>query len=93
MYTRPLRPLTNRQASILEFIMDHIEENGFPPTYRAIGAHFGINSTNGVSDHLICLERKGYISRSGIGESREMCVLKSPGDTKVKLVFVEDTGE
>ncbi|MCA9522077.1 MAG: transcriptional repressor LexA, partial [Myxococcales bacterium] len=36
---------------------------GYPPTIREIGAHMGIGSTNGVSDHLKALERKGYLER------------------------------
>jgi len=58
-----MRGLTKRQQLVLEFIQESIQENGFPPTLREIGAHFGIRSTNGVNDHLLALQRKGYLRR------------------------------
>ncbi|CAB4154680.1 LexA repressor, DNA-binding domain containing protein [uncultured Caudovirales phage] len=56
--------LTARQAQCLAAIQDSITKRGFPPTLREIGDSIGIRSTNGVSDHLVALERKGYIVRS-----------------------------
>jgi DNA-binding MarR family transcriptional regulator len=58
--------LTQRQRSILDFVVSFLRERGYPPTLREIGAYFGIKSTNGVSDHLRALERKGYIERSSM---------------------------
>jgi len=55
--------LTERQAQILQFIIDSIREEGRPPTIAEIGLKFSIASTNGVNDHLQSLERKGYITR------------------------------
>jgi len=56
--------LTNRQEEVLRFIIENIRDNGYPPTIAEIGSEFGITSTNGVNDHLIALEKKGYIERS-----------------------------
>lgn len=56
--------LTDRQQAILDFIIESIRENGYPPTIAEIGLKFSIASTNGVNDHLQSLERKGYITRS-----------------------------
>ncbi len=58
------RGLTKRQESVLKFIIECIRDHGYPPTIAEIGAEFGITSTNGVNDHLLALERKGYIQRS-----------------------------
>ena len=58
------KELTKRQRGILDFIIACIRENGYPPTIAEIGEEFGISSTNGVNDHLVALERKGYIERS-----------------------------
>jgi repressor LexA len=58
-----MRGLTKRQQLVLEYIQESIDRNGYPPTLREIGAHFGIRSTNGVNDHLLALERKGYLRR------------------------------
>jgi len=56
--------LTDRQRAVLDFIRRSAECNGFPPTLREIGHHFGIRSTNGVNDHMKTLERKGYLERA-----------------------------
>jgi repressor LexA len=58
-----MQPLTERQEAILDFIRRSIRERGYPPTLREIGAQMNIRSTNGVSDHLRALERKGYLRR------------------------------
>lgn len=55
--------LTERQTKILDFIRHSIRMRGYPPTLREIGAEMGIRSTNGVSDHLRALEKKGYLKR------------------------------
>jgi len=56
--------LTQRQRSILDYIIENIRDNGYPPTIAEMGEEFGISSTNGVNDHLLALERKGYITRT-----------------------------
>ena len=56
-------PLTPRQKQIMSFIVGYIDDNGYPPTVRAIGFELCIRSTDGVTDHLNALERKGYIAR------------------------------
>ena len=67
-------PLTERQEKILSFIKKSILEQGYPPTIREIGEHFGIRSTNGVNDHLKALERKGYLLRGEL-KSRALSVI------------------
>lgn len=54
--------LTDRQKEILDFIESSIIDNGYPPTYREIGHHFGISSTFGVKRHIDALVKKGYLS-------------------------------
>src|SRR4051812_123608 len=68
-------PLTERQEKILAFIKRAILEQGYPPTIREIGEHFGIRSTNGVNDHLKALERKGYLLRGEL-KSRALSVIE-----------------
>jgi repressor LexA len=57
--------LSPRQREILDFIVAAIDSNGVVPTYREIGAALGIGSTNGVSDRIKALERKGFLERTG----------------------------
>ena len=60
-----LSELTLRQRQIYEFLARTVREKGYAPSIPEIGRRFRIASTNGVSDHLKALERKGYIRRAG----------------------------
>lgn len=68
--------LTPRQRSVLAFIEEQIDRQGYAPTIREIGLHLGIASTNGVNDHLKALEKKGYVQRQD-QKSRALKVLRS----------------
>ena len=70
--------LTKRQSEIWNFISLFCEEQGYPPTLREIGEHFGIKSTNGVNDHLKALEKKGYLRREDL-KSRALRPVKPNG--------------
>jgi len=61
-----MNALTDRQLEVLRFIVQQIEDNGYPPTIREIGEALDIRSTNGVNDHLKALERKGYLTRDPV---------------------------
>ena len=61
--------LTKRQKEVLDCIIRGVVSNGMPPTYREIGEELGIKSTNGVSEHVNMLIRKGYIERPQNGRS------------------------
>ena len=54
--------LTERQQAILDFINEHIDSNGFPPSIREIGSNFGIYPAT-VQDHIAALERKGFLQK------------------------------
>lgn len=54
--------LTKKQTEILKFIRGFIEENGYAPSYREVGANFGITSTATVHEHVKNLERKGFLT-------------------------------
>ena len=64
-----MEALTARQAEILEVFRTWLLEHGVPPSFREIGKQLNINSTNGVSDHIRALERKGYLERVGANGS------------------------
>jgi repressor LexA len=60
-----MRGLSDRQRAILEYIHGRQQTDGVTPSYREIGDAMGIRSTNGVSDHVKALLRKGYLERVG----------------------------
>jgi len=68
-----MKELSPRQRELLDFVSTTIERVGVPPTFREIGAALGITSTNGVSDHIRALERKGYLERTG-GRGSPRCL-------------------
>jgi len=70
------RKLTARQEEILRFIIDYIQNNERPPTIRDIADHFEF-TVKGAYDHLLALERKGWIERDS-RHSRGILILEYP---------------
>ncbi len=56
-----MKPLTPRQAQILDFIRETVHSSGIPPTIAEIAEAMGVTSPNGIRGHLQALERKGAI--------------------------------
>jgi repressor LexA len=79
-----MKRLTARQSEVLEYIREHIREEGAPPTIMEIGRAMGIASPNGVRDHLKALERKGAIELVG-GVARG---IRLKGDPNPELPIV-----
>jgi repressor LexA len=77
--------LTRRQREILDFIKHAIVKNGYPPSIREIGGHFGIYP-RAVFDHIKALERKGFLRRetakSRAIEVQEFIERDAPHDTR-----------
>lgn len=59
----------SRETQVFDFVVRRSRE-GRPPTLREICEATGITSTNGVSEHLRNLERKGLLRRGGKGQMR-----------------------
>ena len=55
--------LTERQRGILDCIVSHTRDHGYPPSVREIGEAVGLNSTSTVHAHLATLQRLGYLRR------------------------------
>ena len=56
-----MRPLTPRQAEILDLIKNNIAETGMPPTRAEIAKRLGFKSANAAEEHLKALAKKGFI--------------------------------
>lgn len=69
-----MKGLTERQMEIAQFIEQYFDENGYAPSLRDIGNHFGF-SPKAAYDHLRALERKGIIKTAG-NLPRGMALLK-----------------
>lgn len=55
--------LTPRQQRVLATIKEAIEQRGYPPSMREIGAAVGLTSSSSVAHQLKVLEEKGYLKR------------------------------
>jgi repressor LexA len=60
------KELSHRQRQILQYIVSHIEQHGYPPTVREIGKAVGLSSSSTVHGHLRTLEEGGLISRDAV---------------------------
>ncbi len=57
------KTLTARRQAILDYIVRHTQEHGYPPTVREIGKEVGLNSSSSVHFHLRALEKGGMLER------------------------------
>jgi repressor LexA len=55
--------LTPRQQEIWQFLVEYVDEHGYPPTVREIGDAVGLASPSTVHAHLANLERAGLLRR------------------------------
>ncbi|MGK5680985.1 transcriptional repressor LexA [Actinoplanes sp. URMC 104] len=71
-------PLSKRQRQVLSMIREWIDQHGYPPTIREIGAAVGLDSPSSVAHQLKVLEDRGFIRRGARG-SRAIDV-RTPGE-------------
>ena len=78
-------PRTSDKAQrILEFVNEFVQENGFAPSVREIGAAVGLRSTASVSYHLTQLQEKGMLQSPGAkGRKRAIVTTQRPGQIPV----------
>lgn len=75
---------SNKAELIMAFVNDFIQENGFAPSVREIGAAVGLRSTASVSYHLNQLQEKGLLQSPGAkGRKRAIVTAKRPGQIPV----------
>ncbi|HWJ45643.1 MAG TPA: transcriptional repressor LexA [Gaiellaceae bacterium] len=55
--------LTGRQQEIWDYLVDYVDQHGYPPTVREIGEAVGLASPSTVHAHLANLERAGLLRR------------------------------
>ncbi len=78
-------PRTSRKSEeILSFVEQYVQENGYAPSIREIGAAVGLSSTASVSYHLQQLQEKGLLLASGAkGRKRAIVTAQRPGQIPV----------
>lgn len=55
------KELTPAQSKVLDFIRTYMVDHGYPPTRIEIANAMGYRSANAAQEHLIAIQRKGFI--------------------------------
>lgn len=55
------QPLSKAEQRVLDYIQDHIEEEGYPPTRREIARDLGWHSSSVGQYYVQQLVRKGWL--------------------------------
>ena len=75
---------SNKAQLIMDYVNQFIQENGYSPSVREIGAAVGLRSTASVSYHLQALQEKGLIQAPGAkGRKRALVTGARPGQIPV----------
>ena len=71
---------TDKADRILEYVNQFVQENGYAPSVREIGAAVGLKSTASVSYHIQALQSKGLLLSPGEkGRKRSIATGIRPG--------------
>ena len=75
---------SNKAGLILNYVNQFVQENGYAPSVREIGAAVGLRSTASVSYHLQQLQQKGLLQSPGAkGKKRAIVTAARPGQIPV----------
>ena len=82
---------TDKAERILEYVNQFVQENGYAPSVREIGAAVGLKSTASVSYHIQALQAKGMLLSPGEkGRKRSIATGIRPG--QIPIVGVVTAG-
>ncbi len=89
-----MRPLTKRQAQILELIKVFIKDTGMPPTRAEIAQTLGFKSANAAEEHLKALAKKGVIKmKPGASRGIQLIEEEEPEQLGLPLIGRVAAGE
>ena len=82
---------SNKADMIMDYVNHFIQENGYAPSVREIGAAVGLRSTASVSYHLQQLQQKGMLQApNSKGKKRAIVTAVRPG--QIPIVGVVTAG-
>jgi len=86
--------LSAKRKQIVDFMLQFMEEKGYPPTVRDIQSGCGISSTSVVDYHLKVLEKEGHIRRDPeVSRGIELLGRVSPLKVQVPIIGQIAAGE
>lgn len=85
-------PRTSDKAQlIMDYVNQFIQENGYSPSVREIGAAVGLRSTASVSYHLQALQEKGLL-QSPVAKGRKRALVTGARPGQIPIVGVVTAG-
>jgi repressor LexA len=85
------KPLTKKQARILEYIQTRLQWGQIPPTHDEIKREFKLGSAFGVRQHLRLIQNKGHIETLP-GKSRGIQLLQGTAAERPSLLDIPIVG-
>jgi len=82
--------LTERQRRVFNYLVQFLQEKGYPPTLSEIAEMLGFSRV-GAMKHLVALERKGYIRRSN--RARDIELIGFPKSRSIPILGRVPAGE
>lgn len=82
---------SNKAQLIVDYVNQFIQENGYSPSVREIGAAVGLRSTASVSYHLQALQDKGLLLSPG-AKGRKRAIVTSTRQGQIPIVGVVTAG-
>ena len=82
---------SNKAQMIVDYVNQFIEENGYSPSVREIGAAVGLRSTASVSYHLRALQDKGLL-QGGESKGRKRAIATNARAGQIPVVGVVTAG-
>ena len=82
---------SNKAQMIVDYVNEFIQENGFSPSVREIGAAVGLRSTASVSYHLQALQDKGLLQSPG-AKGRKRAIVTNARQGQIPIVGVVTAG-
>ena len=82
---------SNKAELIVDYVNQFIQEHGYSPSVREIGAAVGLRSTASVSYHLQALQEKGLIQAPG-AKGRKRAIITGARYGQIPVVGVVTAG-
>ena len=82
---------SNKAELIIDYVNQFIQENGYSPSVREIGAAVGLRSTASVSYHLQALQEKGLLQSPG-DKGRKRAIVTGARQGQIPVVGLVTAG-
>ena len=82
---------SNKAQMIVDYVNQFIQENGYSPSVREIGAAVGLRSTASVSYHLQALQEKGLLQSPG-AKGRKRAIVTGVRQGQIPVVGLVTAG-